>query len=111
MSWHTPGSTGSSTTSSHNNSCKPVADCIPRRNLCRLRFGLHVEGESVRLAASGHHLVHGRHCSLLCGYRSTRGIRPEDEVAGEGHTSSGSGDGGLNMQVTEVRIRPANEDF
>jgi len=39
-----------SATSSHTNSSKPVADRIPGPNLCRLRVGLNVEGESLRLA-------------------------------------------------------------
>ena len=38
-------------TRTHNNSFKPVADCIPGPNLRRLLVDLHVEGESVWLAA------------------------------------------------------------
>jgi hypothetical protein len=50
-----------------------VANCIPGPNLCRLLVGLHVEGESLRLAASGPHLVHAiaGSCAviaLLAGY-------------------------------------------
>ena len=85
-------------------------DCNPWRHLCRLRFGLHVEGESVWLAASRHHLVYRSHSSLLCNHRPFRWIRSEDEVIGESHTPRKSCDGELNMQVTEVRIHPANED-
>jgi uncharacterized membrane protein YqjE len=44
-----------------------------RPNLCRLLVGINVEGESVRLATEGHHLVrrHRRSCAviaLLAGY-------------------------------------------
>src|SRR5262245_29393539 len=46
-----PRTTRARATSSHNNSFKPVADCIPGSNLRRLRFGLHVERESLWLAA------------------------------------------------------------
>jgi hypothetical protein len=35
-----------------------VADRIPEPNLRRLRVDLDVEGKSLWLAASGHHLVH-----------------------------------------------------
>src|SRR5262249_20589921 len=81
-------------TSSHTDSSKPVADRIPWPNLCRLRFGLHVEGESVWLAPSGRHLVHARHRRLLCCYCHSCGVRSEGKVVGESHTQSRSCDGG-----------------
>src|SRR5262245_51104326 len=58
-----------------------------------------------------HHLVHCRYRRLLCRHRPTRWIRAEDKVVGERHTPRKSCDGELNMQVTEVRIRPAGEEF
>ena len=87
-----------------------MADRIPGPNLCRLRVNLNVEREPLRLAASRHHLVHDRYRRLLCRHRPTRWIRAEDKVVGERHTPSRSCDRGLNMEITEVRIRPANED-
>src|SRR5262245_64765086 len=83
----------------------PVANRIPEPNLRRLLVGLDVEGESLRLATERDHLVHRRYRRLLCRHRPTRWIRAEDKVVGERHTPSRSCDGGLNMQVTEVRIR------
>ena len=88
-----------------------MADRIPGSNVRRLRAGIHVERESLRLAAKRHHLVHGRHRRLLYRDRSSRWIRGENEVVGEGHTPSGSCDRGLNMEITEVRIYPANENL
>src|SRR5262249_57322462 len=93
------------------NSSEPVADRIPGRNLCCLRFGLHVEGEPVWLAASGHHLVHLGHRRVLCSDRPSRRICSESQIVGESHPPSRSCDGGLNMQITEVRIHPANEEL
>ena len=63
-----------------------MADSIPWPNLCRLRFGLNVEGKSIRLAAERHHLVHGRYRRFLRCYRPSRWVRSEDEVVGESHT-------------------------
>ena len=88
-----------------------MANRIPEPNLRRLLVGLNVEGEPLRLAASRHHLVHGRYRRFLRGYRPSHRIRSEDKVVGERHTPSGSGDRGLNMQITEVRVRPANDDL
>jgi stage V sporulation protein G len=88
-----------------------VANCIPGRNLRRLRFGFNVEGESVWLAASRHHLVHRRHRRLLCCHCPSRRIRAEGKIVRESHAPCGISDGGLNMQITEVRIRPANENL
>jgi hypothetical protein len=72
-----------SATPSHTNSSKPVADRIPGRSLCRLRFDVHVEGESIWLAASGHHLVYRRHRRVLCCDRPSRRICSEGQVVGE----------------------------
>jgi len=88
-----------------------VADRIPGRNLRRLRFGLHVEGESVWLAASRHHLVYRGHSSFLCNHRPSRRIRSESQIVAESLLADRSGDSGLIVQITEVRIRPANEDL
>jgi ABC transporter substrate binding protein len=49
----------------YNRSLEPMADCIPRPNLCRLPRWFHVEGEPLRLAASAHHLVHLGHRWIL----------------------------------------------
>jgi stage V sporulation protein G len=88
-----------------------VADCIPEPNLRRFLVDLHVEGEPLRLAASRHHLVHLGHRGLLCCYRSSRRIRSENQVVGECFPPCGSRHVGINMQVTEVRIRPASENL
>ena len=66
-----------------------MADRIPRSNLRRLLVGVHVEGKSFRLAASGHHLVHGRHRWLLCSHRPSRRILAESQGIGEGHEPRG----------------------
>ena len=88
-----------------------MANCIPEPDLRRLLVGLDVEGKSIRLAAWGHPVVHLGHRRLLCRHRPARGIRPESQIVGEGHTWGGSCDGGLNMQITEVRVRPANKEL
>src|SRR5262249_23462364 len=56
-------------------------------------------------------LVHCGHHRLLCHHRLSREIRAEDEVFGEDHTSSGNCDRGLTMEITRVRIRPANQEL
>ena len=88
-----------------------MANRIPEPNLRRLLVGLDVEGESLRLASERDHLVHRRYRRLLCRHRPTRWIRAEDEVVGESHPPWGSCDGGLNMQVTSITIRPANDEL
>src|SRR5215510_10160630 len=50
-------------------------------------------------------LVHRRDRRFLCHHRASRRICAEDKVVGERHAPSRSCDGGLNMRVTEVRIR------
>src|SRR5262249_34656372 len=98
-------------TSPHNNSFEPLVDCIPGPNLCRLRVDVDVEGESVWLAASRHHLVHCRYRRLLRRHCPSCRIRAESQIVGERHTPSRSCDRELNMQITEVRIRPVNENL
>jgi hypothetical protein len=93
-------------TRTYNNSFKPVDDYIPGPDLRRLRVGLHVERESFWLATSGHHLVHRRHRRFLRCYCPSRRIRSEGEIVREGHAACGISDGGLNMQITEITIRP-----
>jgi DNA-binding cell septation regulator SpoVG len=63
------------------------------------------------LAGSGHHLVHRRHRRLLCRHCSSRRIRSESQIVGEGNTPRGSYYVGLNMQITEITIHPTNEDL
>ena len=60
-----------------------MANCIPGPNLRRLLVGLHVEGEPFRLAASGHHLVHGCHHWFLCDYCPSRRIRTDSQIVRE----------------------------
>ena len=106
-----PKTTRPRATTAYDTNLKPVADRIPGDNLCRLRVNLDVERESLWLAAERHRLVHGRHRSFLCCGRPSRWLRSEDEVFGESHTTRGSCDRGLNMEITKVRIRPANDDL
>ena len=70
-----------------------------------------MERESLWVAASGHHLVHLGLVGSCAVIRPIRWLRSEDEVVGESHTPSGSCDGGLNMKITEVKIRSANEEL
>src|SRR5438445_736986 len=101
----------SSGTRAYNNSFKPVANCIPGPNLRRLLVGVHVEGKSLWLAAEGHHLVRCGHHRLLCCHCPSRRIRLESQVVGKSIPPNGSRyiQVGMNMEITEVKIRPANE--
>ncbi len=87
----------SSGTRAYNNSFKPVANCV--------------EGKSLWLAAEGHHLVRCGHHRLLCCHCPSRRIRLESQVVGKSIPPNGSRDiqVGMNMEITEVKIRPANE--
>lgn len=60
-----------------------MADCISDRNSCRLFVDFYVERKQVRLAASGHHLVHHRHHRLLCADWPFRRIRSDGPSVGE----------------------------
>jgi DNA-binding cell septation regulator SpoVG len=88
-----------------------VDDCTAGPNLRRLRGGLHVQRESFWPAASGHYLVHLGDRRFLCCDCPSRRIRSENQIIGESHAPRGSCDGGLNMQITQVNIRIANEDL
>ena len=56
-------------------------------------------------------LVHLGDRRFLCCDCPSRRIRSENQIIGESHAPRGSCDGGLNMQITQVNIRIANEDL
>ena len=52
---------------------------------------------------------YGSHHRLLCCHCPSCRVRSEGEIVGEGHAPCGISDGGLNMKITEVTIRPTND--
>jgi Domain of unknown function (DUF5658) len=75
-----------------------VAERIPGPNLRRLLVGLDVEREPFRLAAKRHHLVHRRHCGLLCRHRASGWIHSENQIVGEGFAPCRSNEAAMSLR-------------